>query len=148
MKFFILISFVLISTSSHSKTLSCSANGTDVYYINGVLTKKSKNDDDTKEIGKLFLTKENLLDSGPPISGKPPVKFIGIHNPSFGLINDAAELFAQRNSFEMRPSSSSLPRLTLYHVPDARSSCSLVVRANLYSFEKNWGHRALHELWG
>jgi hypothetical protein len=52
------------------------------------------------------------------------------------------------NSFEIRPSSSSLPRLTLCRVHGESSSCSLVVRSNLYIFEKNWGRRALHELRG
>ncbi|RPJ72304.1 MAG: hypothetical protein EHM20_13930 [Alphaproteobacteria bacterium] len=138
MRLTILVCFLLLSFETYAKKLECSANGTDVYYINGILTNDKQNKDDTKAIGKLFDGKENQLDSGPLISGKPPVTFTGIFNPSFGLINAAAEPFAQVNSFEMRTSSSSLPRLTLYHVPDARSSCSLVVRANLNSFEKNW----------
>ncbi|MDD4975992.1 MAG: hypothetical protein PHY93_16665, partial [Bacteriovorax sp.] len=52
------------------------------------------------------------------------------------------------NSFEMRPSSSLLPHLSLCRVPDAHSSCSFVVRANLYTFEKNWSRRAMLELRG
>lgn len=44
MKFYIFVSFLILSPISLSKTLSCSANGTDVYYINGVLTKREKNE--------------------------------------------------------------------------------------------------------
>lgn len=95
MKLIILIYLLLFSFSSIAKSLSCSANGTDVYYINGVLTNQKKNNDDKEAIKTLFNGKENQLDSGPLIAGKPPAKFTGIFNPSFGLVNDAAELFAQ-----------------------------------------------------
>ncbi len=89
MKSITLLFLFVVSITCSAKTLQCSANGTDVYYINGVLTKESKNTFDKDQIQLLFLGKNNLLDSN------ASVNFIGIHNPSFGIINDAAELFSQ-----------------------------------------------------
>lgn len=95
MKCSIFLFFIFISISSSAKDLQCSARGTDVYYLNGVLTSDLNNKIDTNAIKELFKARENRLDSGPLIAERSPVAFIGIHNPSFGFINDTAELFAQ-----------------------------------------------------
>ncbi len=94
MKTILLIS-LLFPLISYANSLSCSQNGTDVYYVNGVLTNADKNKIDKDAIKRLFRAKENQLDSGPLISGRSPVNFIGVFNPSFGLINDVAELFSE-----------------------------------------------------
>ena len=89
MKFILTLLVLTFTFNVSAKPLSCSANGTDVYYINGVLTNKDKNSKDTAATGALFDLKKEQLDSGKNI------KFTGIYNPSFGLINDVAELFSQ-----------------------------------------------------
>ena len=95
MKKILIISLFCLCIPLYAKNLKCSANGTDVYYINGVLTSADKNFKDKESIKALINSSSAILDSGLKIAGLPPVKYIGIHNPSFGVINDAAELFAQ-----------------------------------------------------
>ena len=89
MKFLLMFLICLYIKNANAGQMQCSANGTDVYYINGVLTNKTKNKSDADAIGELFKFKKEQLDL------KKNVNFIGIHNPSFGLINDVAELFSQ-----------------------------------------------------
>lgn len=89
MKFALVLMLFSFYFNVSAKTLSCSANGTDVYYINGVLTNDAKNKTDTKAMGALFNSKLGQLDLGSNVS------FTGIYNPSFGVVNDVAELFSQ-----------------------------------------------------
>ncbi|MGZ3788892.1 MAG: hypothetical protein ACXVLQ_10230 [Bacteriovorax sp.] len=95
MKKILIIFCLMLSLPSYSKNLKCSANGTDVYYVNGVLTNFSKNNSDKEAIRTIINKGSTVLDSGLLQNGLPPVSYIGIHNPSFGLVNDAAELFSQ-----------------------------------------------------
>lgn len=68
----------------------CSKNGTIVFYVNGVLAKNNfEVDRDKRLIDSLFRGQEALLDK----QGK--VGFKVIFNPSNGVYNDIAELYAE-----------------------------------------------------
>lgn len=92
MKYFYVLNMILFTLSNlysqESSNLKCSANGTDIYYINGVLVSSDGNKKDRTEIEKIF-DRPGILDS------KGVVNVIGIHNPSYGILNDTAELFEQ-----------------------------------------------------
>ena len=98
MKKIIILLFLILTFSPGSGfgELSCSQNGAKVFYINGILTAESKNKEDTEVVFEIFdkSNELNKLDSN--VGPLKKTDFIGIHNPTFGIINDAAELFAQQ----------------------------------------------------
>lgn len=71
--------------------LSCSANGTDIIYINGVLTSKKDSEITTRDIQNIL--KENGVKD--KIDSKLTVRISSAWNQSLGLGNDALELVAQ-----------------------------------------------------
>lgn len=90
MKILIISFFSIFSIVSFTKEVSCSKHGTNVYYINGVLSKRfDEVSQDTSRIGEIYKNNLNLLDS------QSNVSFIPIYNPSNGPINDIAELYAE-----------------------------------------------------
>ena len=62
MKRVFVLLFLLFTLNAFAEGLKCSANGIDVYYVNGVLTKKTKNETDAAAIGDLFNFKKEQLD--------------------------------------------------------------------------------------
>jgi hypothetical protein len=55
--FILLISIASINVYGE---LTCSSNGTTVYYVNGVLTSREKNSTDTRFINNLFPVRKKL----------------------------------------------------------------------------------------
>lgn len=82
--------FIFVSLSLFAKDLTCSKNGTSVFYINGVLAKSEYEiAEDKTLIDLLYKNEKGLLDK------QGAVNFNYIYNPSNGVLNDIAELYAE-----------------------------------------------------
>lgn len=88
MRFLLTIPFMLFSFNSWAG-LSCSANGLNILYVNGVNVKQQGNQDSTNNVQFAINNLSNELDK----KKVNPVK--GVWNTSRGLLNDIEELKAQ-----------------------------------------------------
>lgn len=94
MRMIFLVFATIFSQSSfaQSSNLSCSANGTNVFYVNGVLTRQQTSIDIERLLQQKIFPEKTASSK---LDKQSKVKIKAIWNPSFGIINDGAELFTQ-----------------------------------------------------
>lgn len=92
---FFTFSFIfLISFNSYAE-LKCSSNGAELIYINGVLTSKKKGEVGWESVKKNLNysdVRPNQLNESLDLLS---VRSKFLHNPTYGLLNDTAEMFSQ-----------------------------------------------------
>lgn len=84
-----LIIFYIATLYSRSifADLSCSANGTEIFYINGIMVKtKEENANSAKNIEKVIGERKNQIDKNSNVTVQ------GIYNFSTGFFNDINKL--------------------------------------------------------